>query len=76
MNTPFIAISNEELAQNKTVGTHVICKNCGHKHEVKYGTSRTLKDDGTYTESVKSEMLGYVKCGKKTFLVSFAGKEI
>jgi len=76
MSVPFMSISNEELSQKKDVSTVVTCKNCGRKHKVEYGTSKTLKDEGTYTEPVKSNMLGFVKCGEETFLVSIAGKEI
>ena len=31
---PFIAFGNDELAAKPELGTHVICKTCGERHEV------------------------------------------
>ena len=63
---PFFAIGNEELAQKKLAGTHATCPNCGKKHKIEYGTD----EDG------KESILGFVDCGKKSYSVAVAGKEL
>ena len=68
---PFIAIGNDELGEDIGKEEKVKCKNCGKYHTIKYG-KRKLKD-GTYVES---KMLGFVDCGKKSFLVTIDNKLI
>lgn len=65
---PFVAFGNNELAEKPPVGKTVQCKNCGKRHKVKYGTD-------TKTGKV-SDLLGFVSCGDKDFLVAVAGKEV
>ena len=60
---PYFAIGNEELAQKKLAGTHATCPKCGKKHKIKYGSSESLS-------------LGFVDCGKKSYLVVIEGKEL
>ncbi len=66
---PFVAIGNDELGDE--VGETAICPNCGKQHEVSYGEE--VKEDGT---KVKSDLLGFVKCKKHSYLVSIKGQLI
>ena len=68
---PFVAIGNEELEQSEYIGKTILCNRCGKRHTVEYG-ERVLKD-GT---KVPSKMLGFVKCGKISYLVSLNEKDI
>jgi hypothetical protein len=66
-----IAISNNELEYLSSVGRTAKCPNCGKMHKVKYG-KKVLKD-GT---KVPTNMLGFVKCGNNSYLVSIEDKLI
>ena len=74
---PYFAIGNNELANKPMIGKTILHKLCGKKHIVKYGTSREYnRETKKYSPPRKSKDLGFVNCGKKTYLVSVAGKEI
>ena len=64
-----IAIGNDEIESLPSVGKTAKCPKCGKMHEIKHG-EEVLKD-GT---KVLSDMLGFVNCGKKSYLVSIEGK--
>ena len=64
---PYFAIGNRELAQKKPAGTHATCPICGKTHKIKYGTGKDGKESAT---------LGFVDCGKKSYLVVIEGKEL
>ena len=68
---PYFAIGNNELRNKPVIGKFAICPNCGKKHKVKYG--KTQLEDGTWVES---KLLGFVNCGKNSYLVSVEGKKI
>ena len=65
---PFLAVGNEEIENNPTVkkGDMIDCKKCGGKHPLKYG-----KDAKTGKEN---SLLGFINCGKKSYLVSIDNK--
>ena len=63
---PFLAVSNEEIANNPPVGKKATCPHCKKKHKVEYGKDGKTKEI--------SRLLGFVDCGEKTYLVSLAGK--
>ena len=65
---PFRAVGNEEIKNNPTVkeGDMIFCKICGGKHPLKYGTNLKTKK--------KTNMLGFINCGKKSYLVSVDDK--
>ena len=65
-NEPYIAIGNGELDNNEDAGEEATCPNCGKKHKIEYGTR---VDTGEI-----SKMLGYVSCGKNTYLVAVDNK--
>ena len=66
---PFIAIGNDELGEE--AGENVTCPNCGKKHKIEYGEKKNKKG-----EWKPSKMLGFVKCGEKSFLVTINNKLI
>lgn len=66
---PFLAIGNDELG--KDIGTHAPCPKCKKKHKVEYG-NRILENG----DKVPSKTLGFVKCGKDSYLVAIEGLEI
>lgn len=65
------AVSNEELG--KPIGEYTICKNCGEKHEVIYGTTKL--PDG---REVKNKRIAFAKCDKTDtiYLVGVDGLEV
>ena len=63
------AIGNNELKELKPVGLFVKCKQCGKKHNVRYG--KIVLPDGI---KVPTKMLGFINCGKESYLVSVNGK--
>jgi hypothetical protein len=71
MTIPYFAIGNNELAVKKPIGKMVKCPHCGKLHKVKYG--ETVNKDGTRTPS---KTLGFVDCGKSSYLVAVAGKKL
>ena len=68
-NIPFLAIGNNELGPE--VGKSARCPNCKKHHTVEYGYK--ILPDGT---KEPSRVLGFVKCGKKSFLVAINEKLI
>jgi len=64
----FMAVGNEELG--KDLGKKVKCPKCKKLHAVKYG------DEVVDGKRLPCKMLGYVKCGKDSYLVGINGKEI
>jgi hypothetical protein len=68
---PFVAFGNEELDENERIGKTVKCPKCGKRHTVKYGEA--VEPDGTRT---LCNLLGFVNCGKSTYLVSVRGRKI
>lgn len=71
MSIPYFAIGNNELAEKQKIGKTVKCKVCGKRHKVCYG--ETINQDGTKTPS---KLLGFITCGKSSYLVSVAGKKL
>ena len=71
---PFIAIGNDELGD--PVGDTIRCDKCGGEHPLEYGTSRTLQDDGTWSEPKPSRLIGFYKCGGDTYLGSLNGRSV
>jgi hypothetical protein len=71
MSIPYFAIGNNELATKKPIGKTVKCPHCGKRHTVNYGEK--VNPDGTKTPS---KTLGFVNCGKRSYLVSIAGKKL
>lgn len=67
---PYFAIGNEELAKKKSIGKIVTCR-CGKRHKVRFG--ETVHKDGTKTPD---KMLGFIRCGKKSYLASIDGKKL
>ena len=65
---PFVAFGNNELINKQNAGKFAICPNCHKKHKIKYGTNVETK------EICKD--LGFVKCGKESYLVSVKNKLI
>jgi len=63
---PFVAIGNEEIRDNPSVGEFATCPSCAKKHKVEYGTN-------TETGEV-SKTIGFVKCGENSYMISLAGK--
>jgi hypothetical protein len=66
---PFVGIGSDELGES--IGETVQCPHCRKPHKVKYG--QKINEDGSKTPS---KMLGFVKCGKESYLVSINGKKI
>ena len=64
-DVPYLALGNDELADMPHVGKTAACPVCENQHVVEYGTD---------SNGNKSGLLGFVKCGGKTSLVSVAGK--
>ena len=63
---PFVAYGNNELDEKETAGKDAVCPNCKKKHTITFGTD---------AETGKtSKMLGFVKCGEESYLVSINGK--
>ena len=65
------AIGNDKLESLPSVGKTAKCPVCGEMHEIKYG--EVILEDGTRKPS---NMLGFINCGKKTYLVSIKDKLI
>ena len=66
-----LVIGNEELDSLPSAGKAAKCPACGKEHEIKYG--KVILEDGT---KKPSDMLGFINCGKKTYLVSVKDKLI
>ena len=62
----FVAFTDSDFDESRTYteGELVPCKNCSKRHRLRYG-----KSNGNPTN-----MLGFVKCGKKTFLATIKDK--
>jgi len=67
-DVPFVAIGADELGED--IGEEALCTRCGETHTVEYGT-KTVEG-----KQVPSKMLGFVKCGENSYLVSINGKRI
>ena len=61
------AIGNDELDKLPKVGKTVRCPKCTKKHRVNYGTD---------SDGKKSLVLGFIKHGKVSYLVSIDEKEL
>ena len=71
MSVPFIAIGADELGEATEIAQ---CAVCGGEHSAKYGTSRMLLPDGTWSEPKPSRLLGFYSCGGKTYLATIDGR--
>lgn len=71
---PFVAIGNDELGE--PVGESITCRTCGEQHAIEYGKSRTLRDDGTWTEYTPSKVLGFYRCCGQLYLASLGGRAV
>lgn len=58
-DTPHVAIGNNELGRHVTKGDLIKCR-CGKKHKLQYGT----------VNGKESNTLGFISCGKDSYLVS------
>jgi hypothetical protein len=67
-SVPFIAIGNDELRgqANAVEGELTTCPRCSGKHPVEFATDAKTGE--------KTNMLGFVSCGKDSFLVAVGGK--
>ena len=65
------AIGNDELDSLPSAGKTAKCPVCGEMHEIKH--AEIVLEDGT---KKPSNMLGFINCGKKTYLVSVKDKLI
>ena len=63
------AIGNDELKKLPNAGDMAKCPGCGKAHVIKYGDK--IEKDGTKTPS---KLLGFVKCGEDSYMVSINGK--
>ena len=71
------AIGNDELELLPAAPEAITCPHCGSEHPIEYGTSRTLKKDGSgWTDPVPSKLLGFYKCGDTSYLATLNGKLI
>lgn len=70
---PFIAVGAGELG---APANEILCPHCGNMHPIKYGTSRTLLPDGTWSEPKPDGLLGYYKCDGKVYLATLNGRLI
>ena len=61
---PFVAYGNDELVEKPDAGDFADCPNCKKQHKIKFGT----------TDGKENKFLGYISCGKKSYLASLAGK--
>lgn len=73
MNIPFMAVGNNELGEKTET---IQCAMCGGEHPIKYGTSKTLLPNNTWTEPVKSKIAGFYQCGDKLYLGTLEGKRL
>ena len=64
-----LAVGNNELENNGSVGRDILCDKCGEYHEITYGEK--VLDDGT---KEPSNMLAFYRCGDKTYLAGIDGK--
>ena len=68
---PFFAISNDEIEKLKPIGKMAKCPNCNKQHKIKFG--HKILPNG---EKELYTGMGFVNCGKKSFLVSINGKKL
>jgi ssDNA-binding Zn-finger/Zn-ribbon topoisomerase 1 len=62
------AIGNDELEEKEKAGKTALCPKCKKRHKIRHGTdTKTGKT---------SNLLGFVNCGKESYLVAVAGKLI
>lgn len=71
---PYLAIGNDELGSR--VGKTALCPHCNKRRKVRYGRSRRILPDGRFGEWKESGMLGFVNCGKESYIVAINGKII
>lgn len=68
---PYVAIGADELGE----ATETIdCARCGQKHPIEYGTSKTLREDGTWSEPVPIKTLGFYKCSGQLYVGTVDGR--
>jgi hypothetical protein len=60
------AIGNDELKEKKPIGKTTKCPHCGKIRKVRYGT----------VKGKECRMLGFVNCGKESYLVAVTGKKL
>ena len=65
------AIGNDELDSLPSAGKTAKCPVCGEMHKIKYG--EVISEDGT---KKPFNTLGFINCGKKSYLVSVKDKLI
>ena len=61
---PFVAYSNNELAEKPHAGDFTKCPRCKKQHKIKFGMS----------EGRENKLLGFISCGKHSYLVTLKGK--
>jgi len=61
---PFVSYSNSELAEKLDAGNFAKCPKCKKRHKIKFGT----------IEGKESKMLGFIDCGKGSYLATLNGK--
>ena len=61
---PFVAYGNAELAKKPDASDFAECPKCKKEHKIKFGT----------TDGKESKLLGFVSCGKHSYLVTLNGK--
>ena len=69
----YLAVGNEELGPE---AEEILCPICGQTHQIEYGTSSRLQDDGTWTDPVPSKSTGFYKCQGKLYLGTINGRVI
>lgn len=62
LNLPYLAVGANELKE--VAGNTAPCPNCHKRHKITFGT----------TDGKENKMLGFVNCGKESFLVTIEGK--
>ena len=65
---PYVAFGNDELKNKSLAEDTAICPKCKKKHKIEYGTDEKTGEVTT--------MVGFITCGKISYVVSLAGKLI
>lgn len=71
-NLPFTAIGNSELGG--WFEKSVRCPNCGEAHTLEFGTKRTMRTDGTWSDPVTCKSTAFYRCGDKTYMAGIGGR--
>lgn len=69
---PFAAIGPDELGEPTET---IRCTRCGNDHKMEYGTSQTMRADGTWSEPVPSRLIGFYHCVDGLFVGTINGKK-